>query len=130
MLILKIRQSADSVPYLDIFGVVEAALLIICASLPTLGPLFRHLKVKVTSYVSQSVSHPSGDRSQNNPSTLNSSSWQHKRGDEFEDEENVSTTGMHSSVDDIPLVSTAKPVSRYHEDPFKDEMACDKPAGY
>ncbi|RFU82000.1 integral membrane [Trichoderma arundinaceum] len=123
-----------SVPYLDIFGVAEGALLIIGASLPTLGPLFRLVKCKVTTYASgQSASHQSGDRSQNNPGVHgnSSSNWLHKRGNTtFDDEENVSTTGMHSSVDDIPLVSTAKPVARYREDPFKDEMSVDKPAGY
>ncbi|KAM0458534.1 hypothetical protein ACHAPV_005926 [Trichoderma viride] len=120
-----------SVPYLDIFGVAEGALLIIGASLPTLGPLFRVIKCKVTTYASNhSASHPSGDRSQSNPGG-HSTSWLHKRGHrEFDDEENVSTTGMHSSVDDIPLVSTARPVARYREDPFKDGMSIDKPEGY
>ncbi|KAL6864534.1 hypothetical protein J3F83DRAFT_140838 [Trichoderma novae-zelandiae] len=119
-----------SVPYLDIFGVAEGALLIIGASLPTLGPLFRLVKGKVSSYASQATSGRSGDRSQNNPSTLTSSTWRHKRGGgnntnsnaEY-DEEGNSTIGMHSSVDDIPLVATAKPVARLREDPFKDEMA-------
>ncbi|KAL7810765.1 hypothetical protein V8C44DRAFT_113269 [Trichoderma aethiopicum] len=130
-----------SVPYLDIFGVAEGALLIIGASLPTLGPLFRLLKGKVTSYASSNTR--SGDRSQNNnPSTLTSSSRRHKRGDgtsknnhqinnsscaavDYEDEEEgVSTTGLHSqsSIDDIPLVATAKPVARLREYPLKEEM--------
>ncbi|KAL7783434.1 hypothetical protein V8C37DRAFT_397185 [Trichoderma ceciliae] len=122
------KDRTYSVPYLDIFGVAEGALLIIGSSLPTLGPLFRLVKCKVTTYASgQSASHQSGDRSQNNPGTQ-SNSWPHKRGHTFEDEENVSTTGMHFSVDDIPLVSTAKPVSRYREDPFTDEISFDKPA--
>ncbi|EHK16347.1 uncharacterized protein TRIVIDRAFT_39171, partial [Trichoderma virens Gv29-8] len=116
-----------SVPYLDIFGVAEGALLIIGASLPTLGPMFRILKYKVTSYASNSAS---GDRSQNQSGTLTSSNWRGKRGREFDDEEIASSPGMHASVDDIPLVKTAKPVSRYHEDPFKDELSVDKPAAY
>ncbi|OTA06218.1 hypothetical protein A9Z42_0069460 [Trichoderma parareesei] len=141
-----------SVPYLDIFGVAEGALLIIGASLPTLGPLFRLLKGKVTSYASShsASGRRSGDRSQNNPSSLTSSSWRPKRSGtnninnnnnynnssssskhqfssncvDYEDEEGVSTTGLHShsSIDDIPLVATAKPVARLREDPFKDEM--------
>ncbi|TFA97536.1 hypothetical protein CCMA1212_010716 [Trichoderma ghanense] len=137
-----------SVPYLDIFGVAEGALLIIGASLPTLGPLFRLLKGKVSSYASSSnnntTSGRSGDRSQNhnNISTLTSGTWRHKRSgtnnnnnnnninhhkhnaDYEDDEEGVSTTGLHSqsSIDDIPLVATAKPVARLREDPFKDEM--------
>ncbi|KAL7815749.1 hypothetical protein V8C26DRAFT_103400 [Trichoderma gracile] len=136
-----------SVPYLDIFGVAEGALLIIGASLPTLGPLFRLLKGKVSSYASNNTtSGRSGDRSQNRPSTLTSSSWRHHKRcgtnnnhnhnhnssssknhincAEYEDEEGVSTTGLHSqsSIDDIPLVATAKPVARLREDPFKDEM--------
>lgn len=124
---------ADSVPYLDIFGVAEGALLIIGASLPTLGPMFRVLKYKVTSYASNSnLSRQSGDRSQNQSGTLTSSNWRGKRGHEFDDEEIASSAGMHnSSVDDIPLVATAKPVARYHEDPFKDQrQSVDKPAGY
>ncbi|KAM0251708.1 hypothetical protein ACHAQJ_008029 [Trichoderma viride] len=125
------KDRTYSVPYLDIFGVAEGALLIIGASLPTLGPLFRVIKCKVTTYATgQSTSHPSGDRSQNNPGPNGSSTnWLHKRSQTF-DEENVSTTGMHSSVDDIPLVSTAKPFSRYREDPFKDGLSTDKPEGY
>ncbi|KAL5087400.1 hypothetical protein Trisim1_007800 [Trichoderma cf. simile WF8] len=122
-----------SVPYLDIFGVAEGALLIIGASLPTLGPMFRVLKCKVTSYASNSgLSRQSGDRSQNQSGTLTSSNWRsNKRGHEFDDEEIASSAGMHSSVDDIPLVATAKPVARYHEDPFKDQrQSVDKPAGY
>ncbi|KAL7943769.1 hypothetical protein V8C42DRAFT_100778 [Trichoderma barbatum] len=120
-----------SVPYLDIFGVAEGALLIIGASLPTLGPLFRLVKGKVTSYASgNSASRLSGDRSQNQSGTLTSNNWRSKRGHEFDDEENVSTTGMHASVDDIPLVATAKPVARYHEDLFKDGSSVDKAAGY
>lgn len=148
-----------SVPYLDIFGVAEGALLIIGASLPTLGPLFRLLKGKVTSYASShsASGRRSGDRSQNNPSSLTSSSWRPKRSGtnninndnnnnynynnynnssssskhqfssncvDYDDEEGVSTTGLHShsSIDDIPLVATAKPVARLREDPFKDEM--------
>ncbi|KAL6901222.1 hypothetical protein GGI43DRAFT_371321 [Trichoderma evansii] len=119
-----------SVPYLDIFGVAEGALLIIGASLPTLGPLFRVIKCKVTTYASQSASHPSGDRSQNNPGA-NSTSWLHKRGHHaFDEEENISTTGMHSSVDDIPLVSTAKPVAIYREDPYSKGTSFDKPEGF
>lgn len=132
------QEQKDSVPYLDIFGVAEGALLIIGASLPTLGPLFRLLKGKVTSYASSNTR--SGDRSQNNPSTLTSSSRRHKRGDgtsknnhqinnncvaDYEDEEEgVSTTGLHSqsSIDDIPLVATAKPVARLREYPLKEEM--------
>ncbi|KAL7931648.1 hypothetical protein V8C35DRAFT_107083 [Trichoderma chlorosporum] len=118
-----------SVPYLDIFGVAEGALLIIGASLPTLGPLFRLLKCKVTSYAS-SASRQSGDRSQNQSGTLTSSNWRSKRTHEFDDEEIVSSTGMHASVDDIPLVATAKPVARYSEDPFRDERSVDRPAKY
>ncbi|KAL6693273.1 hypothetical protein J3F84DRAFT_76370 [Trichoderma pleuroticola] len=121
-----------SVPYLDIFGVAEGALLIIGASLPTLGPMFRVLKYKVTSYASNSnLSRQSGDRSQNQSGTLTSSNWRGKRGHDFDDEEIASSAGMHSSVDDIPLVATAKPVARYHEDPFKDQrQSVDKAAGY
>ncbi|KAH6608213.1 integral membrane [Trichoderma cornu-damae] len=120
-------------PFIDIFGFVEGALLIIGASLPTLGPLFRVIKCKVTTYASgQSASHPSGDRSQSNPGAAHGSkNWPHERGRQFGDEENVSTTGMLRSTDEIPLVSTPKPVSRQREDPFKDELSSiDKPAGY
>ncbi|KAK4193744.1 hypothetical protein QBC35DRAFT_510976 [Podospora australis] len=38
------------VPYLDILGVAEGCILLVCASLPALGPLFRAAKAKMTSY--------------------------------------------------------------------------------
>ncbi|KAM5346419.1 hypothetical protein ACJ41O_009424 [Fusarium nematophilum] len=37
------------VPYLDILGLAEGCILLICASLPTLGPLFRLARGKLTS---------------------------------------------------------------------------------
>ena len=39
-------RETDSIPFLDILGMAEGNILIIAASLPTLGPVFRSVKRK------------------------------------------------------------------------------------
>ena len=100
-------RSLDPVPYLDILGLSEGCILVICASLPTLGPLFRLARGKLTTLEnshgpSQQVESASGNHSQR------SGRWNNFRGHKLDDVEGASTTGMGSSVDDIPLVSASK----------------------
>ncbi|KAI2472855.1 hypothetical protein F4781DRAFT_382135 [Annulohypoxylon bovei var. microspora] len=97
------------VPYLDILGMSEGYILIICSSLPTLGPLLRAAKIKLTSHdlgtnksgvnvdsslrsLHQSFPHPKGQRRTN-------------------DIERSITGGNSSSTDGIPLVSSPMPAS-------------------
>ena len=92
-------ELSDPVPYLDILGVAEGCILIICASLPTLGPLVRATRGKLTTTTGHSSQPVSGD------SGHGGSSWSNLKGHKLGnvDVERVSSN-MHSSVDDIPLV--------------------------
>ncbi|KAI2602100.1 hypothetical protein GGR54DRAFT_553304 [Hypoxylon sp. NC1633] len=93
-----------TVPYLDILGIAEGYILIICSSLPTLGPLFRAAKQKLTS------------RDVNtNRSGVNVGSSGHSLHGSFLDSKEHRLTdeiarsiggGSSSSVDDIPLVAS------------------------
>ncbi|KAI4870983.1 hypothetical protein F4820DRAFT_401032 [Hypoxylon rubiginosum] len=94
------------VPYLDILGMSEGYILIICSSLPTLGPLFRAAKGKLTSRdttTNKSGAHIGG-------SSLHSlhKSFGNSKGQRLTDEMERSISGGNSSsIDDIPLVSTS-----------------------
>jgi hypothetical protein len=102
------QKTTDPVPYLDILGVAEGSILLICASLPTLGPLFRLARGKLTS-TDGSRSTPSQQEPNfdGRSGGVGNGSWANFKGHKLEDAEQGST-GMHSSVDDIPLVSTSK----------------------
>lgn len=106
----------DPVPYLDILGVAEGAILLICASLPTLGPLVRRAKDKYGRGTDGS-SGPSNLRTPGvGPSHTGSGNqnWDSFKGMRLEHpEDGLSSAGgersMHSeSVDDIPLVASDK----------------------
>lgn len=96
--------SPDPVPFLDILGVLEGCILLICASLPTLGPLVRLVKAKLNMSNHSRNSNKPGSSA---PTTAGNS-WANIKGHKLEDPERGST-GMHSSVDDIPLVPTSRP---------------------
>ncbi|KFX94286.1 hypothetical protein V495_07729 [Pseudogymnoascus sp. VKM F-4514 (FW-929)] len=96
------------VPYLDILGVAEGSILLICASIPTLGPLFRFARGTLTSRGgSRSIPSQSGENSQGRSDGIGNGSWGKVGGDNLEFVEGGST-GMASSVDDIPLVPPSK----------------------
>lgn len=100
------HKHLDPVPYLDILGMSEGYILIICSSLPTLGPLFRAAKGKLTSRdttTNKSGAHIGG-------SSLHSlhKSFGNSKGQRLTDEMERSISGGNSSsIDDIPLVSTS-----------------------
>ncbi|KAI2618587.1 hypothetical protein GGS26DRAFT_381634 [Hypomontagnella submonticulosa] len=96
------------VPYLDILGMAEGYILIICSSLPTLGPLFRAAKGRITSRGTST--NKSGA---NVGSSLHSlhKSFAHSKEQRHTDEIEGSIGGNSSSVDDIPLVTSALPPS-------------------
>ncbi|OBT61042.1 hypothetical protein VE03_09157 [Pseudogymnoascus sp. 23342-1-I1] len=96
------------VPYLDILGVAEGSILLICASIPTLGPLFRFARGTITGGGgSRSIPNQSGDNSQGRSGDIGNGSWGKVKGDNLEYAERGST-GMTSSVDEIPLVPYSK----------------------
>lgn len=88
-------------PYLDILGVAEGCILIICASLPTLGPLFRATRTRLNSSLGQSNKGTGGN------SAPGEQNWSNLRGHKLENEMEGSSQ-LRSSVDDIPLVLTTK----------------------
>jgi hypothetical protein len=95
-------STVDPVPYLDILGVAEGCILIVCASLPTLGPLVRTARNKISSSMGQSRDRVTGDSGQGG------SDWSNIRGHKLGnvDDEGPSSN-IHASVDDIPLVSSS-----------------------
>jgi len=102
------KNFVDPVPYLDILGVAEGAILLICASLPTLGPLFRSIRGTLTSNDgSRGMLGQSSGNSQNPTSGNGDGSWAKYKGSKLVDPEHGSSA-MASSVDDIPLVTTSK----------------------
>ncbi|RDW78255.1 hypothetical protein BP5796_06107 [Coleophoma crateriformis] len=96
------------VPYLDILGVAEGAILLICASLPTLGPVFRFARGTLTSSDgSRNASDQVGDNSHGHSGSIGNGTWANFKGNKLDDLEHGST-GMASSVDEIPLVPASK----------------------
>ncbi|KAL7622457.1 hypothetical protein AAE478_007962 [Parahypoxylon ruwenzoriense] len=100
-----------SVPYLVILGISEGYILMICSSLPTLGPIFRAARGKLTSH------HASTNKSSANVgSSVHSlhKSFRHSKGQRISDEIERSIDGGNlSSVEDIPLVTSPRsPPSR------------------
>ncbi|KAK4240555.1 hypothetical protein C8A03DRAFT_41971 [Achaetomium macrosporum] len=85
------------VPYLDILGVAEGCILMVCASLPTLGPLYCAARGKLTDG-SQSTSQRTGT----------AQNWDSVRGHKLDSDAEASSLNLRPSFDAIPLVSTAK----------------------
>ncbi|KAI1776994.1 hypothetical protein F4818DRAFT_439355 [Hypoxylon cercidicola] len=96
------------VPYLDILGMSEGYILMICSSLPTLGPLFRAAKGKLTSR-----DHTTNKSGANVGTSFHSlhKSFAHSKEQRLTDEVERSIGGNSSSVDDIPLVSNSSMMS-------------------
>ncbi|RYN29003.1 hypothetical protein AA0114_g12423 [Alternaria tenuissima] len=92
------------VPLLDILGLEEGCILVVCSSLPTLGPLFRLTRGKVRT-LSGSKTISQGRRSSATHRGLSSTSgrWDKLQGHQLGDEERTSSHAGES-IDDIPLV--------------------------
>ncbi|KAI1473212.1 uncharacterized protein F4812DRAFT_455027 [Daldinia caldariorum] len=95
-----------AVPYLDILGMAEGYILIICSSLPTLGPLFRKMKGKITSRGTSGIK--SGANVGSSLHSLNKS-FGRSKDQRSTDEMERSIGGNSSSVDEIPLVTSPLP---------------------
>ena len=108
--ILQRLSLSDPVPLLDILGLGEGCILVVCSSLPTLGPLFRLARGKVRSFSGSGNGTGTRNTTQGRGSSaarqgLSSTSgrWDKLQGHRWDDEERTSThTG--ESIDDIPLV--------------------------
>ncbi|KAL2130630.1 hypothetical protein VTI74DRAFT_6131 [Chaetomium olivicolor] len=99
------------VPYLDILGVAEGTILIVCASLPTLGPLFRAAKEKITdgSRGAGSMSRNQFEASGQGLSAGGSRNWDHYKGQKLDsDIGEQSSLHLRPSFDAIPLVTADK----------------------
>ena len=94
----------DPVPLLDILGLGEGCILVVCSSLPTLGPLFRLARGKVRT-LSGSKTTSQRRRSSATHRGLSSTSgrWDKLQGHQLGDEERTSSHAGES-IDDIPLV--------------------------
>ncbi|KAI5365788.1 hypothetical protein J4E82_011171 [Alternaria postmessia] len=92
------------VPLLDILGLGEGCILVVCSSLPTLGPLFRSVRGKVRT-LSGSKNASQRRRSSTTHRGLSSTSgrWGKLQGHQSGDEERTSSHAGES-IDDIPLV--------------------------
>ncbi|KAG5919483.1 hypothetical protein E4U42_006500 [Claviceps africana] len=91
------------VPYLDILGVSEGAVLLICASLPTLGPMIRLFRDRLTTKQSSRKPCSSGGTS-----TTGCEQWSGYKGQKLDDGEHTCIQDVHASVDDIPLVKVQR----------------------
>jgi hypothetical protein len=98
----------DPVPLLDILGLGEGCILVVCSSLPTLGPLFRLARGKVRTFSSSGNGSKTTNQGQRSSAThrgLSSTSvrWDKLQGHRLDDEERTSSHAGES-IDDIPLV--------------------------
>ncbi|RYP77040.1 hypothetical protein DL771_001330 [Monosporascus sp. 5C6A] len=96
------------VPYLDILGMAEGFVLVTAACLPTLGPVFRAAKGKLTSaYSSSSASRNQLDEgSKDHSRAMSGNNWDNFKGHRLDDP--ASSIGTRPSLDDIPLVTTSR----------------------
>ncbi|CAG7563106.1 unnamed protein product [Fusarium equiseti] len=99
------------VPFLDILGLGEGCILLICASLPTLGPLFRLVKGKIATANASRITDSS---KKGTNSGRSSGRWDKLRGQQGDDVEHGSSR-IGSSVDDIPLVVGLKHATGIHK---------------
>ncbi|RDW59172.1 hypothetical protein BP5796_12096 [Coleophoma crateriformis] len=98
------------VPYFNIFGIAEGCILIICGSLPSLGPLFRRARGRLTSRDwsksgdwGRSTPFQAGEKIDDNLGRTGDSAWVIK----LEDPERGST-GVRSPVDESPITPNFK----------------------
>ncbi|KAL2173880.1 uncharacterized protein P884DRAFT_251177 [Thermothelomyces heterothallicus CBS 202.75] len=106
------------VPYLDILGVAEGTILIVCASLPTLGPLYKAARGRISSATgggsgggssSKQLSGRQLGASQATSGPSRNRDWDGVRGHKLEsDAEESSSLHLRPSFDAIPLVTTAQ----------------------
>ncbi|KAK4107681.1 hypothetical protein N656DRAFT_840245 [Canariomyces notabilis] len=103
------------VPYLDILGVAEGCILMVCASLPTLGPLYRAIRGQVTDGSRGTEQMMTGSGQYGNgqgASHGGSRNWDKVRGHKLDSDVEASSLHLRPSFDAIPLVSTGNTSSR------------------
>jgi hypothetical protein len=97
------------VPYLDILGIAEGCILMVCASLPTLGPLFRVVTNKMTSIGDSSELSGNQHADSQGRSLGGSRNWDSVKGHKLDSDAEGSSLHLRPSFDAIPLVTATKP---------------------
>jgi hypothetical protein len=98
------------VPYLDILGIAEGCILMVCASLPTLGPLIRVVTGKMTSRGGDSSALSGEQLADSQGRSLGGSrNWDSVKGHRLDSDAEGSSLHLRPSFDAIPLVTAAKP---------------------
>ncbi|KAK4125665.1 hypothetical protein N657DRAFT_642403 [Parathielavia appendiculata] len=100
------------VPYLDILGVAEGCILMVCASLPTLGPLYRAARGNLTTGAGDSAQLSANQFGNSNGGTRN---WDSVKGHKLESDAEGESLHLRPSFDAIPLVTTAKTTGHVEE---------------
>jgi len=109
----------DPVPLLDILGLGEGCILLVCSSLPTLGPLFRLVRGKVRTLSgsgngSRTTSQGRHSSAAHQGLSSTSGRWEKLLRHQLDDVERTSThTG--ESIDDIPLVYHGARADQIHK---------------
>ncbi|KAI0005242.1 hypothetical protein F4779DRAFT_598479 [Xylariaceae sp. FL0662B] len=101
------------VPYLDILGVAEGFILLICTSLPTLGPAYRAVRGKFTDKYGSSFTGTRNTLDRSHAASHLSSTkpdFDFKGGHKLEEQGH--STGGRSSTDDIPLVAPSNNIHK------------------
>jgi hypothetical protein len=93
------------VPYLDILGIAEGCILMVCASLPTLGPLYRVARGKLTTGAGDSAQLSANQFGNSQGGNQN---WDSVKGHKLESDAEGESLHLRPSFDAIPLVTTAK----------------------
>ncbi|KAL2267368.1 hypothetical protein VTJ83DRAFT_4645 [Remersonia thermophila] len=110
------------VPYLDILGLAEGTILLVCISLPTLGPLFRAVTGKLhpssnNSYqLSGATPHGSGSQRRRSlfggaaggSKALAGGGWDKVKGHKLDSDAEGASLHLRPSFDNTPLVTSAK----------------------
>lgn len=88
----------------------EGCILIVCASLPTLGPLFRAARGKLTD-ASRGTGQPSRDQLGNSQGLSlggGDRDWDNVKGHKLDSDAEQSSLRLRPSFDAIPLVTSSK----------------------
>ncbi|KAL2258298.1 hypothetical protein VTK26DRAFT_8434 [Humicola hyalothermophila] len=123
--VFKIMENDPTYPvsYLNLLGVAEGCILLVCASLPTLGPIYRAARNGLSS-VSNSTGQMSRTQGEGSHglSAGGSRNWDSFKGHKLDsDNEGPSSLHLRPSFDAVPLVTSTK-MNNSAQDPDAIEM--------